>query len=394
MGSDVGVVDPLTPADANLRDFAFMPIEIGRLFSSGFHAKANDSEWRAGVTLWLKSFHQVPAGSLPDDDAELCRLAELGRDLKTWKKLKPIAMHQWILCSNGRFYHPTVSEKVNEAWDKKEKHRARSKAGNDARWGNRDNSSNEPLGGKASKGRRSDHDGTPFPIQEGHQQGILEGHQQGILEGHQTQGILEGHQKGLQKGLLKDSLNDPKGQGEGEGEIQNLPAQHSTTRAIDKNQSERPAPGAAPGKNELDLVENACRLALSDNAPCDLIIGPMVEIVRKFGQERVSLCLQSESRRHRQIPVKSWKLWARIVSDALNQPTIVAISETKKPKTINVWGGCEWTEENTRLAIERWRKDPKSWFGDIWGPPPDQSRIIRNFAESEGIPLTRFEDQA
>ena len=30
-----------------------------------------------GGTLWLKSWDQVPAGSLPDDDVDLCRLAEL-----------------------------------------------------------------------------------------------------------------------------------------------------------------------------------------------------------------------------------------------------------------------------------------------------------------------------
>ena len=32
------------------------------------------------MTLWLKAQDQVPAGSLPGDDVELCRLAELGRD--------------------------------------------------------------------------------------------------------------------------------------------------------------------------------------------------------------------------------------------------------------------------------------------------------------------------
>lgn len=65
---------PPIPAEADLRDFAFMPIDINRLFGSAFHARSTDAEWRAGVTLWLKSYHQVPAGSLPEDDIELCRL--------------------------------------------------------------------------------------------------------------------------------------------------------------------------------------------------------------------------------------------------------------------------------------------------------------------------------
>jgi hypothetical protein len=126
---------PLTPADCDLRDFAFMPLDIVRLFNSRFHAIATDAEWRAGVTLWLKSFHQIPAGSLPDDEVELCRLAELGRDTKAWRKLRTVALHGWIACSDGRFYHPTVCEKANEAWQRKLMQRERSKRGNAKRWG-------------------------------------------------------------------------------------------------------------------------------------------------------------------------------------------------------------------------------------------------------------------
>ena len=111
--------DPLTPPDCDLRDFKFMPLDIVRLFGSRFHAVANDSEWRAGVTLWAKSFHQVPAASVPDDEVELCRLAELGRDLKAWRKLAKNAMHGWVKCSDGRFYHPIVAEKANDAWTSK-----------------------------------------------------------------------------------------------------------------------------------------------------------------------------------------------------------------------------------------------------------------------------------
>lgn len=110
---------PLTPADCDLSSYKFMPVDIIRLFGSRFHAIANDSEWRAGVTLWLKSFHQVPAASLPDDDIELCRLAELGRDAKAWKKIREKALHGWIKCDDGRLYHPVVAEKAIEAWEGK-----------------------------------------------------------------------------------------------------------------------------------------------------------------------------------------------------------------------------------------------------------------------------------
>lgn len=116
---------PLVPAGVDLRDFPFMPVDIARLFGSTFHASTEDGEWRAGVTLWLKSFHQVPAASLPNDDVALARLAELGRDVKSWRKLRAMALHGWVLCSDDRWYHPVVAEKVLEAWQAKLDQRTR-----------------------------------------------------------------------------------------------------------------------------------------------------------------------------------------------------------------------------------------------------------------------------
>lgn len=113
----------MTPAESDLRDFPHTPLFRSRLFGSSFHAQANDGEWRAGVTLWLKSWDQVPAGSLPNNEVELCRLAELARDLKTWKKLRDGALRGWVLCTDGRLYHPVVSEGVNTALEAKIKQR-------------------------------------------------------------------------------------------------------------------------------------------------------------------------------------------------------------------------------------------------------------------------------
>lgn len=103
---------PLTPPDLDLRDFPYLPIDITRLFSSQFHAVASDAEWRAGMILWLKSYHQVPAASLPDDDVALARLAEFGRDVRGWKKVRNVALRGWVSCDDGRLYHPVVAEKA------------------------------------------------------------------------------------------------------------------------------------------------------------------------------------------------------------------------------------------------------------------------------------------
>jgi hypothetical protein len=127
--------EPLVLANVDLRDFPYMPMEVARLFGSEFHAQVNDSEWRAGVTLWLKSFHQVPAASLPDDDVALARLAELGRDVKAWRRIKRRALRGWVRCRDGRLYHRVVAEKALEAWIEKLGQRKSSGIGNAKRWG-------------------------------------------------------------------------------------------------------------------------------------------------------------------------------------------------------------------------------------------------------------------
>ncbi len=120
--------EPLVSAEVDLKDFAWTPIYSARLSGSAFHARATDAEWRAGVTLWLKAQDQIPAGSLPNDDIELCRLAELGRDLKTWRKIRDGALRGWRVCSDGRLYNNVVAEVVNDQWDKKRSQRDRTEA--------------------------------------------------------------------------------------------------------------------------------------------------------------------------------------------------------------------------------------------------------------------------
>lgn len=116
---------PLVPAEVDLRGLEYMPLFGNHLFGSEFNAAATDGEWRAAVTLWWAAWNQVPAGSLPGDDIALCRLADLGRDLKTWRRLKARALHGFVECSDGRLYHAFVCKQALIAWDKRVKERER-----------------------------------------------------------------------------------------------------------------------------------------------------------------------------------------------------------------------------------------------------------------------------
>lgn len=151
--------EPIVPGNCDLRGFPYTPLFRARLFGSSFHARATDAEWRAGVTLWLKSWDQVPAGTLPDDDIDLCRLAELGRNIKAWLRLRTGAMRGWIKCSDGRMHHAVVAEGVLEAWAKHKTAKLKGKAGAAKRWGSSiaepspgDSTSNAPAMARAMPG--------------------------------------------------------------------------------------------------------------------------------------------------------------------------------------------------------------------------------------------------
>ena len=111
--------EPLVPADVDLRGLEYMPLFGNHLFGSDFNSKCSDIEWRAGVTLWWASWNQVPAASLPDDDESLCRLADFGRDIKTWRKVRANALRGFTKCSDGRLYHRFLAPQALIAWERR-----------------------------------------------------------------------------------------------------------------------------------------------------------------------------------------------------------------------------------------------------------------------------------
>lgn len=126
--------DPLVPVDVDLRGLEYMPYYGDRLRESGLNARATDAEYRAAHNLWWSAWRQVPASSLPDDDVDLCRLADLGRDQKTWQAVKAGAMRGFVLCSDGRWYHRALAAFATDAWAIRLDARARGINGASKRW--------------------------------------------------------------------------------------------------------------------------------------------------------------------------------------------------------------------------------------------------------------------
>jgi hypothetical protein len=142
--ADVALLgEPPVPADLDLRNFPFMPLDVVRLVDSDLTAIATGEEFKAAVILWCKAWHQVPASSLPDDDRMLAHLSGFGRDVKGWQKVREVALRGFVKCSDGRLYHPVIAEKAREAGDAKQRQRARTQAATAARRQRDDNRNDE-----------------------------------------------------------------------------------------------------------------------------------------------------------------------------------------------------------------------------------------------------------
>ena len=115
-------IPPLVPAEVDLRDFATMPLDVQMLRDSRFAGEVSGDAFRAGVMLWCAAWHQVPCGSLPDNDVELSRLAGYGFAVPQWKRLKKQAMQGFVQCSDGRWYHEQVSARAMTAWQSRLEH--------------------------------------------------------------------------------------------------------------------------------------------------------------------------------------------------------------------------------------------------------------------------------
>jgi hypothetical protein len=125
-------------------------------------------------------------------------------------------------------------------------------------------------------------------------------------------------------------------------------------------------------RSRLDEIEKRCREALGEQAPVDLVIGPMAALVTA-GHSLDAICdvLASEVRRPRPSPIRTWKLWAQIAHEKLitgPPPQLTPATAPAAPKR-------EWSLEMMRdglwsVVIDTWDRSG-NWPPNI-GPPPDE----------------------
>lgn len=110
--------EPLVPGACTMSGNDWFPLHFDRLRKSKWWRRASDLARARNVMLWGEAYKQQPAGSMPDDDDDLAEAAGFGMDVEGFMAAKAEIMAPWVLCSDGRWYHPTVCEVVLEAWER------------------------------------------------------------------------------------------------------------------------------------------------------------------------------------------------------------------------------------------------------------------------------------
>ncbi len=103
--------EPPIRSDADVRSIADMPLAVETIFAL---AKEVSLEvLGAAVLLRCWAWHQVPGGSLPDNDEALAAMVGLRRDV--WQRVRALALDGFARCSDGRLYHHAIVEKARAA---------------------------------------------------------------------------------------------------------------------------------------------------------------------------------------------------------------------------------------------------------------------------------------
>lgn len=125
------VIPPLVPPKCDLTSFPYLAIEVNNFLSSGEWISFSYVEKVAFLNLLLKSWHQIPCSSLPNDDVLLKHFADVGQK---WGKIEEKVLSKWVLASDGRYYHPYVAKRALEAWLIKLNASLDANKGNEKRW--------------------------------------------------------------------------------------------------------------------------------------------------------------------------------------------------------------------------------------------------------------------
>lgn len=117
----------------DLTDFPFMPLYVERLKKSKAWLRCKREPELAFymLNLWMRAWHEIPAGSIEDDDDVLADAAMC--DPRRWVKISGKVLEGWEKREDGRLHHSVVTEYAQEAWESKIAQRQRTEAARQAK---------------------------------------------------------------------------------------------------------------------------------------------------------------------------------------------------------------------------------------------------------------------
>lgn len=118
--------------DLDVQRLPYMPLQIERLRKSKawLRCKRNPEIAFYMVNLWMRAWHEIPAGSIEDDDDVLADAAMCSPE--KWEELKDDILKGWDR-RDGRVWHSTVIEIATEAVGKLRMNKSRTAAAREAR---------------------------------------------------------------------------------------------------------------------------------------------------------------------------------------------------------------------------------------------------------------------
>lgn len=110
------VPDPFVAATCDCTDLDGFMLNVERLLASELVAIGTPEECWAALMLWCRAWKQIPAGSLPNDERILASFSGAGR---RWAKVRGVALHGFVLCTDGRLYHRFLCAEASRAYARK-----------------------------------------------------------------------------------------------------------------------------------------------------------------------------------------------------------------------------------------------------------------------------------
>jgi hypothetical protein len=127
--------EPLTPKGCDLTGSEFTAVDHNWLLNSSFQAESTGDEYKAGLTLLIRSHQQIPAASVPNNDRVLASWCQVS--LREWQSMKArvLAGLDFVLCSDDRYYCSRAAAFARSQWVARLESRLKSARANEKQHG-------------------------------------------------------------------------------------------------------------------------------------------------------------------------------------------------------------------------------------------------------------------